>query len=188
MNFQLTEEQILIQKTARQFADTELAPGVVERDDKKIWPKEGISKMAALGFMGMMTDPKWDGEGMDTISYTIAIEEISRVEASAGVIMSVNNSLVCSLLENFASDNIKEKYLKPLASGDKLGAFSLGSPPGLVVWSANATPRFPAAAKSEGSIDCVPRAATNATTAVPVSILVTFSRSWASRAAAPSGP
>lgn len=128
MNFQLTEEQILIQKTARQFADIELAPGVVERDDKKIWPKEEISKMAELGFMGMMIDPKWDGEGMDSISYTIAIEEISRVEASAGVIMSVNNSLVCSLLENFASEHIKEKYLKSLASGRKLGAFSLSEP------------------------------------------------------------
>ena len=128
MNFQLTEEQILIQKTSREFADTELAPGVVERDDKKIWPKEGIKKMAELGFMGMMTDPKWNGEGMDTISYTIAMEEISRVEASASVVMSVNNSLVCYLLEKFASDHIKEKYLKPLASGDKLGAFSLSEP------------------------------------------------------------
>ena len=128
MNFQLTEEQILIQKTSREFADTELAPGVVERDDKKIWPKEGIKKMAELGFMGMMTDPKWNGEGMDTISYTIAMEEISRVEASASVVMSVNNSLVCYLLEKFASDHIKGKYLKPLASGDKLGAFSLSEP------------------------------------------------------------
>ena len=128
MNFQLTEEQILIQKTSREFADTELAPGVVERDDKKIWPKEGIKKMAELGFMGMMTDQKWNGEGMDTISYTIAMEEISRVEASAGVVMSVNNSLVCYLLEKFASNHIKEKYLKPLASGEKLGAFSLSEP------------------------------------------------------------
>ena len=128
MNFQLTEEQILIQKTSREFADTELAPGVVERDDKKIWPKEGIKKMAELGFMGMMTDPKWNGEGMDTISYTIAMEEISRVEASASVVMSVNNSLVCYLLEQFASDHIKGKYLKTLASGNKLGAFSLSEP------------------------------------------------------------
>ena len=128
MNFQLTEEQILIQKTVREFADTELAPGVVERDDKKIWPREGIAKMAELGFMGMMTDQKWNGEGMDTISYTIAMEEISRVEASAGVVMSVNNSLVCYLLEKFASNHIKEKYLKPLASGEKLGAFSLSEP------------------------------------------------------------
>ncbi len=128
MNFQLTEEQILIQKTARDFADTELAPGVVERDEKKIWPKEGVAKMAGLGLMGMMIDQKWNGEGMDTISYTIAMEEISRVEASAGVVMSVNNSLVCYLLEKFASNHIKEKYLKPLASGEKLGAFSLSEP------------------------------------------------------------
>ena len=95
MNFQLTEEQILIQKTARAFADNELAPGAVERDDKKIWPREGVKQMGELGFMGMMVDQKWDGGGMDSISYTIAMEEISRVEASSGVVMSVNNSLVC---------------------------------------------------------------------------------------------
>ena len=128
MNFQLTEEQILTQKTAREFADNELAPGVVERDEKKIFPKEGIKQMADLGFMGMMVDPKWGGGGMDSISYTIAMEEISRVEASSGVIMSVNNSLVCYLLEKFGSDFLKEKYLKPLASGKKLGAFSLSEP------------------------------------------------------------
>ena len=128
MNFQLTEEQILIQKTAREFSDNELAPGVVERDEKKIWPREGIAKMAELGFMGMMVDPKWDGGGMDTVSYTIALEEISRVEASSGVVMSVNNSLVCYLLEKFGSEYLKEKYLKLLASGNKLGAFSLSEP------------------------------------------------------------
>ena len=128
MNFQLTEEQILTQKTAREFADNELAPGVVERDEKKIFPKEGIKQMADLGFMGMMVEPKWGGGGMDSISYTIAMEEISRVEASSGVIMSVNNSLVCYLLEKFGSDFLKEKYLKPLASGKKLGAFSLSEP------------------------------------------------------------
>ena len=128
MNFQLTEEQILIQKTAREFADNELAPGAVERDDKKIWPREGVKQMGELGFMGMMVDPKWDGGGMDSISYTIAMEEISRVEASSGVVMSVNNSLVCYLLEKFGSDFLKEKYLKPLASGKKLGAFSLSEP------------------------------------------------------------
>ena len=128
MNFQLTEEQILTQKTAREFADNELAPGVVERDEKKIFPKEGIKQMADLGFMGMMVDPKWSGGGMDSISYTIAMEEISRVEASSGVVMSVNNSLVCYLLEKFGSDFLKEKYLKPLASGKKLGAFSLSEP------------------------------------------------------------
>ena len=128
MNFQLTEEQILTQKTAREFADNELAPGVVERDEKKIFPKEGIKQMADLGFMGIMVEPKWGGGGMDSISYTIAMEEISRVEASSGVVMSVNNSLVCYLVEKFASDHLKEKYLKPLASGNKLGAFSLSEP------------------------------------------------------------
>ena len=101
---------------------------MVERDDKKIWPREGVKQMGELGFMGMMVDPKWDGGGMDSISYTIAMEEISRVEASSGVVMSVNNSLVCYLLEKFGSDFLKEKYLKPLASGKKLGAFSLSEP------------------------------------------------------------
>ena len=128
MNFQLTEEQILTQKTAREFADNELAPGVVERDEKKIFPKEGIKQMADLGFMGIMVEPKWGGGGMDSISYTIAMEEISRVEASSGVVMSVNNSLVCYLLEKFSSNHLKEKYLKPLALGKKLGAFSLSEP------------------------------------------------------------
>jgi alkylation response protein AidB-like acyl-CoA dehydrogenase len=128
MNFELTDEQILIKKTAQEFADNELAPGVVERDEKKIWPTEYIKQMGELGFMGMMVDPKWDGGGMDSISYAIAIEEISRVDASSGVIMSVNNSLVCYLLEKFASDYIKEKYLKGLALGNKLGAFSLSEP------------------------------------------------------------
>lgn len=128
MNFQLTDEQNLIQKTAREFAVNELAPGVIERDEKKIWPREAIGKMGELGFMGMMVDPKYNGGGMDTVSYTIALEEISRVDASAAVIMSVNNSLVCYLLEHFGSDHLKEKYLKPLAEGDKLGAFSLSEP------------------------------------------------------------
>jgi len=128
VNFQLTEEQKLIQKTAREFANLELAPGAIERDEKKIWPREAVNKMAKLGFMGMMVDPKWNGGGIDTISYTIAMEEISRADASTGVIMSVNNSLVCYLLEKYARDSIKETYLKPLASGNKLGAFSLSEP------------------------------------------------------------
>ncbi len=128
MNFELTDEQQLIQKTAREFALAELANGVIERDEKKIWPREGVQKMGELGFMGMMVNPKWDGGGMDAISYTIAMEEIARVDASAAVVMSVNNSLVCYLLEKFGSDHIREKYLKPLASGEKLGAFSLSEP------------------------------------------------------------
>ena len=119
MNFNLTSEQILIQKTAREFANLELLPGAVERDENKIWPKNAINKMAELGFMGMMVKPEWGGSGMDTISYTIAIEEISKVDASAAVIMSVNNSLVCYLLEKFGNKFLKDKYLKLLASGKK---------------------------------------------------------------------
>lgn len=128
MEFQLNDEQKLIQKTARDFAVNELASGAVERDEKKIWPREGISQMADLGFMGMMTDPQYNGGGMDTISYALAMEEISRVDASAAVVMSVNNSLVCYLLEKFGSQFIKEKYLSQLATGKKIGAFSLSEP------------------------------------------------------------
>ncbi len=128
MDFNLTEEQQLTQKTAREFARIELAPDVVERDEKKIWPKDAIQKMGELGFMGMMVSEKWDGGGMDAVSYAIAMEEISRVDASAAVVMSVNNSLVCYLLQKFASDALKEKYLKPLAKGEKIGAFSLSEP------------------------------------------------------------
>ena len=128
MNIELTQEQILVQKTAREFADFELKPGVIERDEKKIWPREAVSKMGELGFMGMMVDQNWGGEGMDTVAYSIAMEEISRVDASAGVIMSVNNSLVCYLLNKFGNNYIKENYLMPLAKGKKLGAFSLSEP------------------------------------------------------------
>ncbi len=128
MNFSLSEEQKMIRQTAREFAINELAPGAVERDEKKIWPKEGIQKMGELGFMGMMVSPEWNGGGMDVISYALAMEEIARVDASASVVMSVNNSLVCFLLEKFGSDFQKEKYLKPLASGEKLGAYSLSEP------------------------------------------------------------
>ena len=128
MNFDLTEEQKLVQKTARDFSKSELLPGAVERDISKIWPTEAIKKMADLGFMGMMVNPKWNGGGMDSISYTIAMEEIARSDASASVIMSVNNSLVCYLLEKYATDFIKTNYLSKLASGEKLGAFSLSEP------------------------------------------------------------
>ncbi len=128
MNFELTDEQKIIQQTAREFAQAELAPGVIERDEKKIWPRDAVKKMAELGFMGMMVDPRYNGGGMDAISYTIAMEEIARVDASAAVIMSVNNSLVCYLLEKYGSDYIREKYLTRLASGEKLGAFSLSEP------------------------------------------------------------
>ena len=109
MNFELTEEQKLVQKTARDFSKAELLPGAVERDISKIWPKDAVKKMAELGFMGMMVHPKWNGGGMDSVSYTIAMEEIARSDASASVIMSVNNSLVCYLLEKYGSDFIKKK-------------------------------------------------------------------------------
>ena len=128
INFDLSEEQLLIQKTAKEFAKNELLSGAVERDDKKIWPKEQIKKMAKLGFMGMMADNKLNGGGMDTISYAIAMEEISAIDASAAVIMSVNNSLVCYLIEHFGDDYQKEKYLSKLTTGQKLGAFSLSEP------------------------------------------------------------
>ena len=98
MDFNITDEQKLIQKTAREFAIGELLDGIIERDEKKIWPKEAVNKMAGLGFLGMMVSPQYHGGGMDAISYTIAMEEIARVDASASVIMSVNNSLVCYLL------------------------------------------------------------------------------------------
>ena len=128
INFNLSEEQLLIQKTAKEFALNELYDGAIERDANKTWPKEQIKKMADLGFLGMMASPKWNGGGMDTISYAIAIEEISSVDASAAVIMSVNNSLVCYLIEHFGNDFQKEKYLTKLAAGKKLGAFSLSEP------------------------------------------------------------
>ena len=128
MNFNLTEEQKLIKKTAREFAINELAPGAIHRDANKIWPAEEIEKMSQLGFMGIMVSPDWNGGGMDTISYSLAMEEIARIDASASVIMSVNNSLVCYLLEKYGSDYIKETYLKQLSKGSRLGAFSLSEP------------------------------------------------------------
>lgn len=128
MNFELTEEQIMIQQAARDFAQRELLPGVIERDNKAEFPTEQVQKIAELGFLGMLVDPKYDGGGMDTISYVLAMEEISKVESSVGVIMSVNNSLVCWGLEEFGNEEQKEKYLKPLARGEKIGAFLLSEP------------------------------------------------------------
>ncbi|MBO6496289.1 acyl-CoA dehydrogenase [Roseivirga sp.] len=128
MNFELTEEQIAVRDAAREFAQTELLPGVIERDDKQEFPAEQIKKMGELGFMGMMVDPKYGGGGMDTVSYVLAMEEISKIDASASVCMSVNNSLVCWGLEKFGTEEQKEKYLKPLASGEKIGAFCLSEP------------------------------------------------------------
>lgn len=128
MNFQLTEEQIAVREAAREFAKAELLPGVIERDSAQQFPAEQIKKMGELGFMGMMVDPKYNGGGMDTVSYTLAMEEISKVDASASVCMSVNNSLVCWGLETFGSEAQKEKYLKRLATGEVIGAFCLSEP------------------------------------------------------------
>jgi alkylation response protein AidB-like acyl-CoA dehydrogenase len=128
MNFQLTEDQLMIQQTARDFATSEIAPSAVERDKKAEFPHEIVKKLGELGFMGMMVSPEYDGAGLDTISYVLAMIEISKVDASLGVIMSVNNSLVCYGLEKWGSEHIKNKYLRPLAKGEKLGAFALSEP------------------------------------------------------------
>lgn len=128
MNFNFTEEQLMIQQTAREFAQAEIAPTAIQRDREAIFPKEIVKKLGELGFMGMMVDPKYDGAGMDTVSYALAMIEIAKVDASVAVIMSVNNSLVTNGLEKWGSDYIKETFLKPLARGDKLGAFALSEP------------------------------------------------------------
>ena len=128
IDFSLTEEQALVQKTAREFAIEHLAPGVIERDEKEIFPTEQIKMMGELGFMGMMIPEKWGGAEMDALSYVLAMEEIAAVDASVAVVMSVNNSLVCQLLLDWGTKDQKEKYLKPLASGEKLGAYSLSEP------------------------------------------------------------
>jgi len=128
MNFELTEEQVAVQKAARDFAQTELLPGVIERDTHQKFPVEQIKKMGELGFMGMMVDPKYNGGGMDSISYVLAMEEISKVDASASVCMSVNNSLVCWGLEKYGTEEQKQKYLKRLSTGEVIGAFCLSEP------------------------------------------------------------
>ncbi|MBM3403989.1 MAG: acyl-CoA dehydrogenase [Bacteroidetes bacterium] len=128
MNFEFTEEQIMIQQSARDFAVRELLPGVIERDDNAEFPTEAVKKLAELGFLGMMADPKYGGGGMDTVSYVLAMEEISKVDAATSVVMSVCNSLVNWGLEEYGTDAQKEKYLKPLASGEKIGAFLLSEP------------------------------------------------------------
>jgi alkylation response protein AidB-like acyl-CoA dehydrogenase len=133
MHFQLSEEHLMIQKAARDFARNECLPGVIERDEHQRFPKEQILKLAELGFMGMMVDPEYGGAGMDTISYVLAMEEVSKVDASVSVCMSVNNSLVCWGLDKFGSEAQKRKYLVPLAQGRKdgdlyIGAFLLSEP------------------------------------------------------------
>jgi len=128
MNFSLTEEHLMIQKAARDFAQTALLPGVIERDHKQEFPDELVKKMGALGFMGIMVDPKYGGSGMDAISYVIVMEELSKIDASASVIVSVNNSLVCYGLEAFGNEAQKQKYLTKLATGEFVGAFCLSEP------------------------------------------------------------
>ena len=128
MDFTLTEEHIMIRDAARDFAQTELLPAVIERDETQTFPAEQIKKLGELGFLGMMVNPKYGGAGMDAISYVLAMEEISKIDASASVIMSVNNSLVCWGLETFGTEEQKQKYLVPLAKGDIIGAFCLSEP------------------------------------------------------------
>ncbi len=128
MNFELTEEQLSVKEAARDFAQNVLKPGVIERDRDQKFPTEEIKQLGELGFMGMMVSPEYGGSGMDTMSYVLAMEEISKVDASTSVCMSVNNSLVCWGIEKYGSEEQKQKYLIPLAKGEKIGAFCLSEP------------------------------------------------------------
>jgi alkylation response protein AidB-like acyl-CoA dehydrogenase len=133
MDFQLSEEHLMIQRAARDFAQNECLPGVIERDEQQKFPREQVMQLADLGFMGMMVDPKYGGAGMDTMSYVLAMEEISKIDASTSVVMSVNNSLVCWGIETYGTEEQKQKYLTPLAQGKKdgelyIGAFLLSEP------------------------------------------------------------
>ncbi len=128
MDFSLTEEHLMIRDAAKEFAQTELLPGVIERDNKQEFPQELVRKMGELGFMGIMVDPKYGGSGMDSISYVLIMEELSKIDASASVMVSVNNSLVCYGLEAFGTEAQKQKYLTKLASGEQIGAFCLSEP------------------------------------------------------------
>ena len=128
MQFQLTEEQLMIQSAARDFAINECKAGVIDRDEHQKFPAEQVKKLGELGFLGMMVDPKYGGGGMDAISYVLAMEEISKIDASVSVVMSVNNSLVCWGLEHFGTEEQKQKYLVPIAKGEKIGAFCLSEP------------------------------------------------------------
>jgi len=128
MDFSLTEEHLMIRDAARDFAQTELLPGVIERDEKQVFPDELVKKMGDLGFMGIMVDPKYGGSGMDTISYVLIMEELSKIDASASVIVSVNNSLVCYGLQSYGTEEQKQKYLTKLATGEYVGAFCLSEP------------------------------------------------------------
>ena len=128
MNFNLTEEHLMIRDAARNFAQTELLPGVIDRDNKQEFPDELVKKMGELGFLGIMVDPKYGGSGMDTFSYVLIMEELSKIDASASVIVSVNNSLVCYGIEQYGSEEQKQKYLTKLATGEFIGAFCLSEP------------------------------------------------------------
>jgi alkylation response protein AidB-like acyl-CoA dehydrogenase len=128
MHFELSEEHLAVQAAARDFAQNVLKPGVIDRDEHQRFPTEEVKQLAELGFMGMMVDPQYGGSGMDTLSYAIAMEEISKVDASTSVCMSVNNSLVCYGIQAYGNEEQKEKFLKPLASGEKIGAFCLSEP------------------------------------------------------------
>ena len=128
MNFAFTEEQLAVRDAARDFAQNELLPGVIERDEHQKFPTEQVRKMGELGFMGMMVNPEYGGGGMDTVSYVLAMEELSKIDASASVCMSVNNSLVCAGIEKYGSEFQKQKYLTKLASGQAIGAFCLSEP------------------------------------------------------------
>jgi len=128
MHFELSEEQIMIRQAARDFAQTELKPGVIERDEHQKFPTEQVKKLGELGFMGLMVSPEYGGSGMDAVSYVLAMEELSKIDASTSVVVSVNNSLVCYGLEKYGSEEQKQKYLVPLAKGEKIGAFCLSEP------------------------------------------------------------
>ncbi|TPD69978.1 acyl-CoA dehydrogenase [Flavobacterium microcysteis] len=128
MDFKLTEEHLMIQQAARDFAQAELLPGVIERDEHSKFPTEQVKMMADLGFLGMMVDPKYGGAGLDSVSYVLAMKEIAKVDASAAVVMSVNNSLVCAGIEKYCNEEQKQKYLVPLAKGEVIGAFCLSEP------------------------------------------------------------
>ena len=128
MDFNLTEEHLMIQQAARDFAQTELLPGVIERDEHSKFPTEQVKMMAELGFLGMMVDPKYGGAGLDSVAYVLAMTEIAKVDASAAVVMSVNNSLVCAGIEKYCNEDQKQKYLVPLAKGEVIGAFCLSEP------------------------------------------------------------
>ncbi len=126
--FELTEEQKMVRDAARDFAQTELKPGVIDRDENQLFPAEQIKKLGELGFLGMMVDPQYNGSGLDTVSYVLVMEELSKIDASASVVVSVNNSLVCYGLQTYGTAEQKEKYLKPLAAGEVIGAFCLSEP------------------------------------------------------------